>query len=77
MQWLRVRPSEPSEMDLVDWRGRWIQDDEEEDEEDEDYSENEEDRAMEDFDEVIPLDNTDPAGYSQNFYSTGCCRRGR
>jgi len=46
MQWLRLRPESPSEMDMVDWRGRWIDEDDEYDEEEED----EEDRRMEDFD---------------------------
>lgn len=47
MQWLRMRPQEPEELDQVDWRGQWYDDpdDEYEDEEDED-------RPMEDFDPV-------------------------
>ncbi|KAF8974501.1 casein kinase II regulatory subunit-domain-containing protein [Flammula alnicola] len=46
MQWLRLRPESPEELDMVDWRGRWInEDDEYDDEEEED-----EDRQMEDFD---------------------------
>jgi len=24
MQWLRLRPESPEELDMVDWRGRWI-----------------------------------------------------
>lgn len=48
MQWLRLRPESPEELDSVDWRGRWIgTDDDEYDEEEED-----EDRQMEDFDPV-------------------------
>ncbi|EGO01950.1 hypothetical protein SERLA73DRAFT_85996 [Serpula lacrymans var. lacrymans S7.3] len=49
MQWLRLRPESPEELDMVDWRGRWI--DEEDDYEDEDEDEeDEDDRQMEDFD---------------------------
>lgn len=48
MQWLRVRPESPDELDMVDWRGRWIDDDEYDEEEDID----EDDRLMEDFDAV-------------------------
>ena len=47
MQWMRMRPVSPEELDMVDWRGRWIDDEEEYDEEEE-----EEDRQMEDFDPV-------------------------
>ncbi|TFK43472.1 casein kinase II regulatory subunit-domain-containing protein [Crucibulum laeve] len=47
MHWLRLRPESPSELDMVDWRGRWIDEDDEYDEEEE---EEEEDRQMEDFD---------------------------
>ncbi|KAJ4478188.1 casein kinase II regulatory subunit-domain-containing protein [Lentinula aciculospora] len=47
MQWLRLRPESPDELDMVDWRGRWL--DDEDDEYDED-DEEEEDRQMEDFD---------------------------
>jgi hypothetical protein len=46
MQWLRLRPETPEELDQVDWRGRWIDEDEYEDDEDE------QDRQMEDFDPV-------------------------
>jgi len=49
MQWLRLRPESPEELELVDWRGRWV--DEDDDYEDEDEDE-EEDRQMEDFDPV-------------------------
>ncbi|KAJ7754248.1 casein kinase II regulatory subunit-domain-containing protein [Mycena maculata] len=44
MQWLRLRPETPAQLDQVDYRGRWIDEDEYEDEEDE------QDRQMEDFD---------------------------
>ncbi|KII95131.1 hypothetical protein PLICRDRAFT_33963 [Plicaturopsis crispa FD-325 SS-3] len=47
MQWLRKRPETAEELDLVDWRGRWI--DEGDDYEEED-GEGEVDRQMEDFD---------------------------
>ena len=47
---MRMRPVSPEELDMVDWRGRWIDDDEEYDEEEE-----EEDRQMEDFDPVSTL----------------------
>ncbi|KIO12735.1 hypothetical protein M404DRAFT_12889 [Pisolithus tinctorius Marx 270] len=50
MQWLRLRPQSPDELDLVDWRGRWI-DDEYDDVDEVD----EEDRRMEDFDPVGDL----------------------
>ncbi|KAF9534264.1 casein kinase II, regulatory subunit [Crepidotus variabilis] len=49
MQWVRLRPESPEELDMVDWRGRWIN---EEDEYDDDEEEEEEDRQMEDFDPV-------------------------
>ncbi|KAG7096886.1 hypothetical protein E1B28_004292 [Marasmius oreades] len=47
MHWLRLRPESPEELDMVDWRGRWIDEDEEYDDDEE---EEEEDRRMEDFD---------------------------
>jgi casein kinase II subunit beta len=31
MRWLRMRPETPGELDLVDWRGRWIEGDEDDD----------------------------------------------
>lgn len=46
MQWLRLRPEDPEELDMVDWRGRWLDEDDEYDSEEEE----EEDRQMEDFD---------------------------
>lgn len=49
MRWLRLRPESPSELDQVDWRGRWIDEDDEYDDEEED---DEDDRQMEDFDPV-------------------------
>lgn len=49
MQWLRLRPESPEELDMVDYRGRWINDDEEYDDEEEELDE---DRQMEDFDPV-------------------------
>jgi casein kinase II subunit beta len=48
MQWLRLRPESPEELDMVDWRGRWIDDEEYDEEEDVD----DDDRQMEDFDAV-------------------------
>lgn len=51
MQWLRLRPESPSELDLVDWRGRWIDEEDEEEYDDEDGDEDG-DRQMEDFDPV-------------------------
>jgi casein kinase II subunit beta len=54
MQWLRLRPESPEELDMVDWRGRWINEDDEYDEEEE---EEEEDRQMEDFDPVRFFDD--------------------
>ncbi|PPQ98557.1 hypothetical protein CVT24_004048 [Panaeolus cyanescens] len=47
MQWLRLRPESPEELDSVDWRGRWINEDYDYDDDDQ---EEEEDRQMEDFD---------------------------
>ncbi|KAI0053011.1 hypothetical protein FA95DRAFT_1601368 [Auriscalpium vulgare] len=48
MQWMRLRPESPDELEYVDWRGRWIDDEDEFD--DEEDGEAEEDRQMEDFD---------------------------
>lgn len=48
MQWFRLRPESPEEMDMVDWRGRWVNDEDEYD----DDEEEEADRQMEDFDPV-------------------------
>lgn len=48
MQWMRLRPQDPAELDMVDWRGRWYED--EDGEEYEDSEEGGEDRPMEDFD---------------------------
>ncbi|KAF9226534.1 hypothetical protein BS17DRAFT_794026 [Gyrodon lividus] len=56
MQWLRLRPQSPEELDMVDWRGRWI-DDEEYDDIDEDEEEG--DRQMEDFDPDAVEDDDD------------------
>lgn len=50
MQWLRLRPEDPEDLDAVDWRGRWI-DDEDDGYDDEDLEEDV-DRPMEDFDPV-------------------------
>jgi casein kinase II subunit beta len=56
MQWLRLRPEsgglDPGELDLVDWRGRWIDKDDKYDDDDEEEEEEEEDLLMEDFDPV-------------------------
>jgi len=51
MQWMRLRPESPEELDEVDWRGRWI-DDEEDQYDDGIDGATEEDRRMEDFDPV-------------------------
>lgn len=51
MQWMRLRPEAFEELDEVDWRGRWI-DDEEDQYDDGIDGEAEEDRRMEDFDPV-------------------------
>jgi casein kinase II subunit beta len=51
MQWMRLRPESFEELDEVDWRGRWI-DDEEDQYDDGIDGEAEEDRRMEDFDPV-------------------------
>ncbi|KAF8655242.1 hypothetical protein AX16_003146 [Volvariella volvacea WC 439] len=47
MQWLRMRPESPSELDMVDYRGRWIDEDNYDEEEDDQDG----DRRMEDFDQ--------------------------
>lgn len=46
---MRLRPESPEELEDVDWRGRWI--DDEDDQYDDDEGEME-DRQMEDFDPV-------------------------
>lgn len=49
MLWMRLRPQDPEELDMVDWRGRFY------DDEDDEYDPEEgaeEDRPMEDFDPV-------------------------
>ena len=50
MQWMRLRPQESSELDMVDWRGRFYEDEEEY--EDDDHHDDDQDRPMEDFDPV-------------------------
>ena len=50
MQWLRLRPEEPEQLDMVDWRGRWY--DDLDDDYDDEEAEGVEDRPMEDFDPV-------------------------
>ncbi|TFK55969.1 hypothetical protein OE88DRAFT_1621848 [Heliocybe sulcata] len=50
MMWLRMRPEVAGELDTVDWRGRWV--DEEGGSEFEDDEEEGGDRPMEDFDPV-------------------------
>ncbi|KDQ64579.1 hypothetical protein JAAARDRAFT_231472 [Jaapia argillacea MUCL 33604] len=50
MFWLRLRPENHEELDMVDWRGRWI--DEVDDDDDFDEDDDEDDRPMEDFDPV-------------------------
>ncbi|KAJ7591034.1 casein kinase II regulatory subunit-domain-containing protein [Mycena floridula] len=55
MQWLRLRPENPEQLDMVDWKGRWIDDDDDGyDNEDDD-----EDRQMEDFDPEAEGDEDD------------------
>lgn len=49
MIWMRLRPQDPDELDMVDWRGRFYDDEDEEYDHDEGA---EEDRPMEDFDPV-------------------------
>lgn len=46
---MRLRPESPEELEDVDWKGRWI--DDEDDQYDDDEGEME-DRQMEDFDPV-------------------------
>jgi len=50
MHWLRLRPESPSELDRIDWRGKWIGEDDESYVGEED--ETEYDSQMEDFDSV-------------------------
>ncbi|KAI0702882.1 casein kinase II regulatory subunit-domain-containing protein [Cytidiella melzeri] len=50
MLWMRLRPQDPEELDMVDWRGRFY--DDEDDEYDHEDGAAEEDRPMEDFDPV-------------------------
>ncbi|KAG6866464.1 hypothetical protein C0991_003982 [Blastosporella zonata] len=54
MHWLRLRPESSGELDLVDWRGRWIDEDDEYDDRDDDG-----DRQMEDFDPDAVEDDDD------------------
>ncbi|EKM59203.1 uncharacterized protein PHACADRAFT_157491 [Phanerochaete carnosa HHB-10118-sp] len=49
MQWMRMRPQSPAELDTVDWRGHFYSD--EEDYGDDEHHEDQ-DRPMEDFDPV-------------------------
>ncbi|KAG6378652.1 casein kinase II regulatory subunit-domain-containing protein [Boletus reticuloceps] len=56
MQWLRLRPQSPEELDMVDWRGRWIDDEEYGDVDDDDDNE-EVDKQMEDFDPDVVEDD--------------------
>ncbi|KAI0068817.1 hypothetical protein BV25DRAFT_1874061 [Artomyces pyxidatus] len=58
MQWMRLRPESPEELDYVDWRGRWIDDEDDQYDDDED-GEAEEDRHMEDFDPDPAADDDD------------------
>jgi casein kinase II subunit beta len=48
MRWLRLRPETAAELDMVDWRGRWIGSEEEYDDDEEEA----EGAPMEDFDPV-------------------------
>lgn len=50
MQWLRLRPESPSQLEMVDWRGRWIDEDNPDYDSDNDNRSENEDRQMEDFD---------------------------
>lgn len=71
MQWLRLRPEAPEELDMVDYRGRWLDEDDEYDSEDED----EDDRQMEDFDPVRPIHAQ--VCYARNSYSRRRPLKGR
>lgn len=55
MKWLRMRPETAGELELVDWRGRWIEGDEEE----EDYDGSEGEGPMEAFDDDVQEDEDD------------------
>ncbi|CAL1700795.1 unnamed protein product [Somion occarium] len=55
MQWMRLRPEDPEELDMVDWRGRWYDDADEDFDEEE--AEGDEDRPMEDFDPDVGEDD--------------------
>ena len=50
MQWLRLRPDTAAELNTVDWRGRWI--DADEDYDDAGEPDMEETRVTEEFDPV-------------------------
>ncbi|KIY49268.1 hypothetical protein FISHEDRAFT_41704, partial [Fistulina hepatica ATCC 64428] len=56
MQWMRLRPESPAELDMVDYRGKWIDEDDEYDPDDEDEDG---DRPMEDFDQDGEGDDDD------------------
>ena len=56
MQWMRMRPQSPHELDMVDWRGRFYED--EDDYEDDEQAEDP-DRPMEDFDPVCSFMSQD------------------
>lgn len=64
MQWLRLRPESPSQLDMVDWRGRWIDENNPDYETDDDGSEGE-DRHMEDFDPDVAEDDDEEESESE------------
>jgi hypothetical protein len=68
-----MRPECPEDLELVDWRGRWIDEDDEYDDEEEE--EEEEDRQMEDFDPVGKFDQN-WRDHVDILYLIGCFGRG-
>ncbi|CCM03172.1 uncharacterized protein FIBRA_05294 [Fibroporia radiculosa] len=50
MQWMRLRPWSAEELEDVDWKGRWLDDDEDYEEDDDDIDD---DRPMEDFADTV------------------------
>ncbi|KIY74161.1 hypothetical protein CYLTODRAFT_433868 [Cylindrobasidium torrendii FP15055 ss-10] len=55
MQWMRVRPESPEQLDRVDWRGHWIGEYSDDDDDDEDGGEME----MQDFDPDVTYEDDD------------------
>ncbi|EIW62002.1 uncharacterized protein TRAVEDRAFT_70218 [Trametes versicolor FP-101664 SS1] len=74
MQWMRLRPENADELDLVDWRGHWIDDDEHYGDEEEPADE---DRPMEDFDPDAQDDDDDEEEEEEEEAQEGTPLKGR